>query len=216
LEGGGKLPPFSFVSKVQRKNQTTEQASKQATLDLCARRLMSELILALDLATRLGWAQGRAGETPTYGSVLLAQPGDAPGAVFGRFLSWLVAHYNETKPDVVCFEAPMAPSVMAGKTTKSVARILFGLPAIAEALAYRWHIQAFEADVSDVRGHFIGSRRLKSAIAKRAVFDRCRHLGWKPADDNVSDALAILDYCQAIRSPRYAALTTPLFEGARR
>jgi hypothetical protein len=166
----------------------------------------AETILALDLATTTGWCVGTPGGKPVYGSTRLGSPGATSGEVFAGFLAWLVDMIRVHDPRVVVYEAPLPPSHMRGKTNVNTARRLMGLPAIAEAVAYRMRVPVIlEATVSDVRQHFIGKRTLPGAEGKLAVKLRCQMLGYSPPDDNASDALALWDYTCALRNPKIAA-----------
>jgi hypothetical protein len=62
-----------------------------------------------------------------------------------------------------------------------------------------------------VRQHFIGARNLKSAIAKREVFERCRRLGWQVPDHNAADAVATWHFACSLIDPELAMQTSPLF-----
>jgi hypothetical protein len=173
----------------------------------------TETVLALDLATRFGWCEGEIGGKPRFGSERCAPSGAASPAVFGGFLKWMGTRMQAFRPNVVAYEAPLAPSLMRGKTTVQTSRILLGLPAITEAVCDRVGIYTvLEARVDDVRQHFLGVRTMRGDEAKRAVMARCRQLGLDPPDDNAADAVALWDYVCAMRNPKLQALRTPLFE----
>lgn len=174
-----------------------------------------ENILALDLASRFGWCEGRTGVTPVSGSVRCAPEGAATPDIFAGYILWLSNQLINRRPDVAVYEAPLATNLFRGKTTVRVTRILFGLAAITEGICFRMGVMILEADIQDVRGHFISNRRLKSAQAKLAVQDRCRLLGYPFADDNAADACALWDYTMAMRNPRHGANANPLFGGVR-
>lgn len=170
-------------------------------------------ILALDLASKTGWAVGYpADEKPRSGSVRFAREGAAMGAVFAGCRQWLndfLATENDVK--LVVFEAPMVPQHMAGRTSAEIIRVLIGLCAIVEELTYARGYDVREARVSDVRNHFIGSNRHKRKEAKSLTAEACYRLGWRPTDDNAADALALWHYQAAILNPDLAVQTSPLF-----
>jgi hypothetical protein len=175
----------------------------------------SEVLLALDLATTTGFVAGAIGGTPVHGSKRLASPGASGPEVFGGYIAWLVDMIKVHAPRVVVYEAPLAPSIVKGKTNVNTVRRLMGLAALTEGVAYRMGIYTvLEATVADVRQHFIGRRNLPGDEGKRAVAMRCRQLGYEPTDDNAADALALWDYACAMRNPKLAALSTPMFKGA--
>ncbi len=171
-------------------------------------------ILALDLATRSGWALGYPRDPVPYsGSCrFVASEGRALGATFSACRNWLRDMLDvETDIGLIVFEAPMVPQHMDGKTSAHVIRILIGLCAVAEEIAYARKLDVREATVSDVRRHFIGTARIKRPEAKSATIAACHRLGWKPADDNAADALALWHYQASLLVPELAVQTSPLF-----
>lgn len=171
-------------------------------------------ILALDLASRTGWANGCPSDaTPRSGSVRFAREGASMGVLFAGCRQWL-SDFLATDPDIklIVFEAPMTPQQMAGRTTADIMRRLSGLCAVVEELACtRGGYAVREARVSDVRAHFIGSNRHKRDQAKALTISACHRLGWAPSDDNAADALALWHYQASILDPQLAVQTSPLF-----
>ena len=171
------------------------------------------LILALDLATRTGWALGRPGDaTPLSGSVRFAREGASMGAVFAGCRNWLGQFLDEHDDvELIVFEAPMDPMLFVGRPRRpETARQLIGLAAIVEERTYDRGYDVREARVSDIRRHFIGAN-LKRRAAKDATIEACRRLGWAPVDDNAADALALWHYQASILDPKLALQTSPLF-----
>jgi hypothetical protein len=168
-------------------------------------------VLFLDLATQTGWAEGVPAGQPRYGSIRLAPQGATTSEIFGGLIRFLGQRLQAFPPSLVVFEAPMTPANMGGHTNIRTIRVLIGLVAVAEGVCNRMGVPVKEVTVGDVRQHFIGTRRLKSAEAKRAVIKQCRMLGYDPSDDNAADALAGWHYATAILDPRTAHRSTPLF-----
>lgn len=167
-------------------------------------------ILALDIATRTGFAFGRPGELPRSGSIRLAPPGSSNGAIGRGMMRWLADFLKVSQPDVIYYEVPLDPRHMGRKTTFKTARILLGLPFLVETISEaRGVYKLREAGVQDVRKHFCGNARPKDK--KQAVLARCRQLGWQPEDDNAADALALWDFACAKEAPGVAIATAPLF-----
>jgi len=170
-------------------------------------------ILALDIATRTGWAYGKPGELPLSGSERLAPAGSSNGAVGRGLLRWLTDFTKVNAVAALYIEAPMNPQIMGGKTTFGTARMLIGLCFLAETVAEARGIYFIrEANVQDVRKHFLGKARPKDK--KREVMARCKALGWDHTDDNEADALALWAYACAVEAPRTGHATAPLFGGA--
>ena len=157
-------------------------------------------ILALDLATRTGWARGVVNGEPEFGSVTFGKDGASNAARFAHALRWAVDIFKDDPPDILVIEAPIS---VRGFFDQQAAKLLFGLPAIFMATAYECGVhQIYEHDVRDVRGTFISHRNLKTAMAKAAVERRCRQLGWKVPDHNASDAAALWFFQCAKISPK--------------
>lgn len=170
-------------------------------------------ILALDLASRTGWACGLpADDRPRSGSVRFAREGASMGAVFSGCRQWL-NDFLAADADIklVVFEAPMTPQHIAGRTSADIIRVLVGLCAVVEEATYGRGYDVREARVADVRAHFIGSNRIRRKEAKELTVTACYRLGWAPCDDNAADALALWHYQASLLEPKLALQTSPLF-----
>ena len=169
----------------------------------------SGTVLALDLATTTGFAYGKPGEAPVFGSHRYARPGAPRAMAYRSFRVWLddFTHYN--KIDLIVYESPAVPSIMAGRTNIDTIRLLMGLAEHLEEWCHN-HIELREASVSQVRAHFIG-RNLRSKIAKPMTVERCRELSWMVKTTDEADACALWDYQCSFLRPDLAANQTPLF-----
>lgn len=171
------------------------------------------LVLALDVATVTGFARGRVGETPSSGSVRFGNVRMPAPAVFADALNWMVAQLEQAPlPDLLIIEEMLPPLAMKGDTSRAVRDRLAGLHGIVKGIAHRYKVpEIATASVGDVRAHFIGARGLKRIVAKHAVMQRCRALGWDCVDDNAGDALAIWSFACALIDPKWALQVSPLF-----
>jgi hypothetical protein len=170
-------------------------------------------ILALDLATTMGWAEGvpGTGDRPTCGTQRLAPSGSEPAAIFGGMIDFIARRMQAFQYRMVIYEAPFDPRVMGFKTNVNTARMLLGLPAIVEGVCYQMGMHNLrEANVNDVRKFLLGVRPKKDE-AKGAVIQRLRTLGHDPQDDNAADALALWLYAASIMDSRVGIKTTRLF-----
>lgn len=116
------------------------------------------IIMALDLASRTGFAVGEVGQKhqPHSGSVRFAAGGASRETVFANALTWFSEVLRVHQPDVLIWEAPLPTSFNRGKTTANVTALLYGLPAIVGAVAYLLKVYDMRtAEVRDVRRHFI-------------------------------------------------------------
>ena len=175
-------------------------------------------ILALDLATKTGWAYSRVdGSGEASGVLKLA--GEQPEERAANLIRWIIGFARVSPFDHLVYEAPLPPSFMAGKTNVQTAQLLLALPVAAGAAALLMprplpmH-RITQARPNDVRKHFIGmSTAGGREQTKRAVIARCRAMGWTPRDDNEADAIALLDYRRALLNSKLAVRATPLFGG---
>lgn len=150
-------------------------------------------ILALDLASRFGYAKLRNGEI-TYGSYLLPKTGEDVGRFLVAFEDW--ARLFAPGVDLIIFEAPW----VGEKTSQDTARKLLGLACMTEVVATRLEIVCREENNAVVRKFFIQKGRGERAELKKLTIERCRQLGWSPADDDAADALALLNYAMHLYS----------------
>ena len=169
-------------------------------------------ILAIDVATKTGFARGVVGSVPDFGTINFGKmPGDG-NRIFGAALEWMHEMIEVKPPDIVILEAMLPPDAMKNKTSRQVRDRLAGLHGIIRAVAFRHKVgEVAEGTVGDVRAHFLGVRNLRRLDAKKAVIDRCQDLGWDVANDNEADALALWSYACGLIDPASALRVSPLF-----
>ncbi|RRY08851.1 hypothetical protein [Brucella anthropi] len=176
-------------------------------------------ILALDIATNLGWCEGEPGSEPRFGNVRLAPDGSSQAAVFGGMIGFIGTRLQAFKPRTIVFEAPELFRLRSGRATRETIEVLFGLPAVMQGVAHRMGVyDVQEATTNDVRGYFIGQRNLKREVAKREVVAECHRRGWDVKNDDEGDACAIWSYMCAVKVPelRTSGAKTPLFGGKKK
>ncbi len=171
------------------------------------------LIAAFDLARRMGFAIGRAGEIPRAGAKLLASKDEPPAAgaqELGRFLRDVMVL---EKPDLVIAEHWLHPSAQPSGDAVLWQLHLHG--ALHGVLGC-WQGIRFEHVAADtVRKHFCGrasafartkapkdwrAKRDARQATKDMVIDRAVALGYLPKtrrDDDCADACALWDYASA-------------------
>lgn len=161
---------------------------------------MAFRMLALDLATSVGWTAGEAiggglgpletiadGFKPEVGGVRSFE-GNSRAVLFDHYQSWVRRMLAEHMIDGIIFESPM---LSRGKTTVQTARILMGLCGLTEMLLPQRYVRWMrEGKPQEVRKHFLGERMAK----KPDVIAACRARGWIPADHNHADAMALFSY----------------------
>lgn len=160
-------------------------------------------VLALDLATKTGFANGVAGSKPRSGVKRLKDGGDDPERGFRKLGIWLRDEFSFEKPDLVMIEAPLPVGSMidwdGGEDKKPKFRsnpgtiyFLNGLVAVVHGICGPYGIMCRQVGVQKVRKHFLGLAR--PADPKRAVIERCHLLGLMAKDqrdDNQADACAL-------------------------
>ncbi len=172
---------------------------------------MAGLVLALDIATNTGAALGDPADgLPLLTSIRFGEQGDSLEASFAAAMSWMAKTLKEHNPRRVVFESPMPPSFMRGHTTANTIRKLQGLAAIIGGTAHKLgFLDIAEAPVADIRLHFLGSRRIKSADAKKATVAKCRELGLVPRNDNEADAAALWFYAAGLHAAQPELIACP-------
>lgn len=171
---------------------------------------MNDMVLALDLATRTGFAFGRVTDSkPTSGSIRFGGIENISRAARYRdYRKWLADLVNTIDADVVCYERPF---VGGGKININTVRLLFGLAEHTEELFYASGIKLREASISEVRTHFCDGRSPRGPEGKALVQAKCRLLGWEFDDDNAADAMALWSLTRSKIMPSKAMASTPLF-----
>lgn len=177
---------------------------------------MTDGVLALDIASRTGWAYASAEQVaawplvpmasaehpkPVFGEIRVTEGMD--GAVWCRWQDDLTSLLQMHGPAAIAYEAALPPNAASGA---EAAVLLHTLQAFARYTAARWRLLAVSANVQTVRKHFLGQARFSNRKeAKAAVIDGCRRRGWSPKTDNQADALAVLDWAIADLRARQAA-----------
>lgn len=177
------------------------------------------MIAVFDVATSVGVCVGKPGDKKPFVATWDMR---AAGASRPRRLLYFSNACDElfgrVHIDAVRYEAPLAlRTMMKIGTAEGVMLLLRGAIGVLEACAARAEIDDVDSfDVKDARQHFIGQRTVPKTNdgksgAKPAVMKMCRMMGIEVKNDNEGDAVAGWSYCCALKNPRLAVLTTPLF-----
>jgi hypothetical protein len=170
-------------------------------------------VLALDLASVTGWAFGKPGTVPKFGTHRFVKSGEPRAAAYRQFRLWLDLFCSAHKTNLVVFESPALPMVMHGKTNINTIKMLMGFAEHLEEWCYN-RVELREATVAQVRAHFLGSN-MKSAIAKPRTVQQCRDLGWMVDTTDEADACALWSYQCGYLRPDVAVGQTPLFRNSK-
>ncbi|OAS26320.1 hypothetical protein [Methylobacterium platani] len=165
-------------------------------------------ILALDVATRTGFAIGRPGKIERSASVRLKRP-DEPLYVAGRNIGFFLRDIftiRSERPDVIVVEAPLPPGAERGAMSAILA---WGCLFVIEFMGALFEIPVRHVDAGQVRKFYTGRARWVAPpgfstakdsnrkYGKLKVIERAKQLGHIPSDcndDNRADACAVHYY----------------------
>jgi len=164
-------------------------------------------ILALDLATKSGFAVGNTGGKPFCFTKVLGEIGAPHGKRFCQCLQTMNRVIKEQQPDLIVLEAPFKTHK---KTDTNVEFITMGLRAVAMAVGELHGVPFEQYAVRTIRKHFIGYNPPREE-AKAATVKRCGQLGYKVWNDDEADAAALWDYACSRLSRSHSLANTPLF-----
>lgn len=161
-------------------------------------------VLALDLATRTGFAHGALGEPPKWGSHDFGR-GRSNGEVLANFHGWLNGKIDAVGATMVVFESPYMPSGQnpwAAPANALTIRRLFAFAGITEAVCHTRRLRCLEARPSEItRGILGGPAPRRRAEKKAATIKMIRLLGFPVENDDEADALALWLYAEANFAP---------------
>ncbi len=155
-------------------------------------------VLALDIATRLGFAvfEGRDDGSPRFGTYVLPKVLDKDdiGTRTLALRRWLRDQISVVRPDVVAFEAPWVPREGGTGATfidGSVVRLLVSLAGEAETTAKECGVaRIMEVSSASAKVALAGTARLGKDRKKLMVIAGTRR-GWRISDDHQADAGAV-------------------------
>jgi len=166
--------------------------------------------IALDInGSRVGVTIGDVDTHPRHMSWHLYGGEDEPALT--RSCGVLYASVSELckvlRPKILAIEALLT---MEGRNPRT-ALILFQLTGAARAAGHNAGARVIFGHLSTVRKHFCGRGNLNSAEAEAAIAERCRLLGWTPANHDEGDSAALFSWAMATNFPRWSPKSTPLF-----
>lgn len=177
------------------------------------------IILALDIATACGCADGAVGDVPRIWSWYLKDGGDSRPDRF-LHLAKLLRSYFKTEPcSAVVYELPMPIGMIANKKDNRVmmseANVAFarGAIGVVEMTCAEFGKPVEGVAVMDARQSVLGWRtnRDKGIKTKDRVERDVRALGIRAESDNEADSYVIWQFCCNKLNPKLAVEQTPLF-----
>lgn len=159
------------------------------------------IILALDVASVTGVAEGEPGGTPTLSTVRFAQPNDGPFEAFGRATKWAARRVSR-EPQIMAAYIE-APAIMKwGKTNHRTTEMLRGLRACVAGVMRARDIPVHDASIRAVRACFIGNGNLPGVTAKAESMRIAKLLGWNPKNLDEADAAGIWFWASSLYDNR--------------
>ena len=177
------------------------------------------MIAVFDVATSVGVCVGEPGvKQPFVATWNLRAAGTARPRRLLYFSNLCDKLFTEYNVDEVWYEKPMAINIASRVgATEETMLLLRGAIGVLEVAAERAEIKIDSFGVQDARRHFVGQRTFKKgkngkSAAKDMVLIKCDEIGITVRNDNESDAVCGWHYICALRNPKLAVLTTPLFQ----
>jgi len=170
-------------------------------------------ILALDLATSLGWARADeaaldrwcklGGLTPgcgpvvgvTYGTVRLG--GNCLAARLNHFYRWYARVLSSDQVSRVYYEMALPARQ---QSSIQAAKVALGLAGIVQAVAWDHSIGCTDVPIATIKKSFTGDGRAR----KHQMVEAARHRGWEPDSEDAADALGLLDHAAMLEARRAA------------
>ncbi len=184
---------------------------------------MSNIILALDVATITGWACGPPGGRPEYAHFRAGKRGMKGGEITAYFRDWLELKCETAKPGWLIYESPYVPRVAPPRVRTATGQLISTLPGgappidinvlrrlitlcgIVEEAAWRYRIEVREEASNVVCRQFTGRGSWGSRAAKKAATQKmCGVYGWHGVSEDEADALALWTYAEAVLYPAEA------------
>ena len=174
-------------------------------------------ILALDIATKTGWARWNpTAARPVFG--VFVGTGSL-GEKVEAFRDFILSKITGEKITSLVVEACVP---VIGPTSLDVLLHAHGLFAAAEGMAHRHALDFRAVNVGTWRSHFIGTSqapktkpdgsKASPAWRRKWLKDRtiakCRERGWIVESDDAADALGLLDYERSMKDQSYGLRNT--------
>jgi hypothetical protein len=172
---------------------------------------LPETVLAIDPATRSGFAHGAVGGKPVLESVNFGRERDSHADIFGRATKWFARLLAQKRFDLVVIEEALPPSEIWGRTYYGVTAISHGLRGIFLGQSAAYGLRTAEAPIRSWRKYSLGRGDLARDDAKAAAVALCKNLRWPAADDNAAEAAGIWLYGCSLLAPARVQRHEPLF-----
>ena len=141
-------------------------------------------LLALDLATKCGWALGAGKAKPRHGTAeFVNKKWDGAGVRFIKYEAWLRSMLTDHEVDLVVFEGVRAHLASA----VDAAHLYGGWLTLTQKICEEMAVPYTAFGVTEIKKFWTGKGNAK----KEDMIAEARKRGLDPEDDNAADALAI-------------------------
>lgn len=151
-------------------------------------------VMALDIATTTGvTVDAVLDPRPIIFSFNCGRDDGYLGKAFTVYERKLLEQIKMYRPDVLAYEAPVEQKRGSQALNSLVtAQKLLGLVAITQMVGFKLNMRLMPCNLQEVRRHFTGS----GWSDKSVVWERCKILGWKCANEDESDSAAAWDFAR--------------------
>jgi Holliday junction resolvasome RuvABC endonuclease subunit len=148
-------------------------------------------ILALDCATKTGWAAGARNPegwklVESGVQVFDVKRGESPGMRYLRFSRWLVEVFDLARPDFAIYEKP----IIVHKSS-AAAEVAHGFATRLQEICAQRGVEHETIAATSLKKAITGRGNAEKPEMMQAAFERWNK---RPSDDNEGDALCLLTY----------------------
>lgn len=160
-------------------------------------------ILALDIATVTGFAQGESGGMPMSGAVRLKRRDERAETAAFNMLAFLRDRFVLQRPDMVFAESYLNP---AGHKSADAIILQIMLYGVVAAMSQAYAIRFEHAAPATIRKHFVGCANAGDRAKTKALVLRqaraLRYIDHACTNDNIADAVAAWEFAAATHARR--------------